>query len=323
MNADGLQDVILVNNCGGISGCLAAGAVSVLLGSGNGQLQPAVTYATGGDSPVGLAVADLNGDGHLDVAVANACSASNMCSVGTAGVLIGRGDGTFEPAVSYDSNGFGTRSIAVADVNLDGRFDLVVASLCGVGSCLDGTVAVLLGNGDGTFHFTTNYSSGGDGAESVVVADVNGDGRQDVVVANDACPSTVCGGAAVSVLLNNAPVAVVGIDIEPGRFPNRVAPFSHQSLRVAVLTTDTFDVKRVELGTVRFGPAGAMPNKARLKDIDGDGRLDAVFSFRANRTGIACADTTASLTGATKEGAGFKGTDSIVTIGCRHALRRQ
>jgi hypothetical protein len=121
----------------------------------------------------------------------------------------------------------------------------------------------------------------------------------------------------VGVLLNNAPLMSVRLDIEPRKFPNRIAPRSQEPIRVAALATDSFDVTRVATATVRFGPAGAKPTKARLKDVDGDGRLDVVFTFRTNRSGIACGDTTASLTGAMRDDARFKGTDSIVTIHCR------
>ena len=154
--------------------------------------------------------------------------------------------------MSYGSNGFGTRSIAVADVNLDGRFDLVVASLCVVGGgCLDGTVAVLLGNGEGMFQIAANYSSGGNGAESVVVADVNGDGGPDVVVANDACPSTVCGGAGVGVLLNNltdheAPIITISA------FPNILWPPNSMMVPVAVSGNISDSGSGVKQGSPRY-----------------------------------------------------------------------
>jgi FG-GAP-like repeat len=72
-------------------------------------------------------------------------------------------------------------------VNGDGKADLLVAS-CGPGySCgggINGVVGVLLGNGDGTFKSAVTYDAGGYGTASVAVADVNGDGKPDLVVAN-------------------------------------------------------------------------------------------------------------------------------------------
>src|SRR5439155_978693 len=85
--------------------------------------------------------------------------------------------------------GDGPHSVAVGDVNRDGKADLAVAN------GQSGDVSVLLGNGDGTFQAATNFAAH-DGASSVAVADLNGDGRPDLAVAN-------FGSADVSVLLGN------------------------------------------------------------------------------------------------------------------------
>ena len=75
--------------------------------------------------------------------------------------------------------------VAVADVDGDGKPDLVLANPCASrDNCTNGTVSVLLGNGDGTLQTAVTYGSGGIYAQSVVVADVNGDGKPDLVVAN-------------------------------------------------------------------------------------------------------------------------------------------
>jgi hypothetical protein len=79
--------------------------------------------------------------------------------------------------VPYGSGGLAASSVAVADVNGDGKPDLLVADECaeGGGGCFGaGTVGVLLGNGDGTFQTVVPYASGGYLASSVAVADVNG-----------------------------------------------------------------------------------------------------------------------------------------------------
>jgi hypothetical protein len=95
---------------------------------------------------------------------------------------LGNGDGTFQPVVSYASGGSDADSVAVADVNGDGKLDLVVANLCGINNC-SGVVGVLLGNGDGTFKPSVTYSAGDAETKSVAIADVNGDGRLDILVA--------------------------------------------------------------------------------------------------------------------------------------------
>jgi len=100
----------------------------------------------------------------------------------------------FWPAIPYNSGGNGASSVAVADVNGDGKPDLVVTNLCANSeSCAYGSVSVLLGNGDGTFQPPVSYNSGGTLPNSLVVADVNGDGKPDLVVTSGStteCDST-------------------------------------------------------------------------------------------------------------------------------------
>jgi len=147
---------------------------------------PPVLYGSGGYQANAVAVADVNGDGKLDLVVANSCNNNNNClSGGQVGVLLGNGDGTFQTAAVYGSGGKEGVAEAIADVNGDGKPDLVVVN-GGFGS--DGLLGVLLGNGDGTFQTAISYGSGGFQATSVEVADVNGDGKLDLIVAN-VCPA--------------------------------------------------------------------------------------------------------------------------------------
>jgi hypothetical protein len=111
---------------------------------------------------------------------------------GSVGVLLGNGDGTFASIVNYASGGNSPLSVAVADVNGDGKPDIVVANYnYGVG--------ILLGNGDGTFRAPLIYSTGGNTPFSVAIADVNGDGKPDLVVVN-------ANSNDIGVLLNNTGV---------------------------------------------------------------------------------------------------------------------
>ena len=192
VNGDGNPDLVVANEC---STC-ANGSVSVLLGNGDGTFQPAVTYGTGGQYAFSVAIADVNGDGKPDLVVANGCVSSSDCANGTVSVLLGNGDGTFQTALTYGTGGQYAYSVAIADVNLDGKPDLLVTNECAASSCANGTVSVLLGNGDGTFQTAVSYASGGQDAYSVAVADVNGDGKPDLVVANE-------GSNNVGVLLGN------------------------------------------------------------------------------------------------------------------------
>jgi Big-like domain-containing protein/VCBS repeat protein len=98
--------------------------------------------------------------------------------------MLGNGYGWFQPPATYSPGGQGTGSVVVADVNGDGKPDLIVSNACG-SDCSTGVVGVLRGNGDGTFQPPVSYSSGGNHPYSVAVGDVNGDGKPDLLVAND------------------------------------------------------------------------------------------------------------------------------------------
>jgi hypothetical protein len=199
VNGDGKLDLLVVNSC---SDCVTdAGSVAVLLGNGDGTFQAAVPYGSLGYAPRAVAVADVNGDGKPDIVVANNC-VNYLCSnsSGSVAVLLGNGNGTFQAAVAYDSGTSYANSVTVADVNGDGKLDLLVANSCGTGSnCTNGTVGALLGNGNGTFQAAVTYNSGGYGAGSVAVADVNGDGKPDVVVSNQCASSSNCTNGTVGV----------------------------------------------------------------------------------------------------------------------------
>jgi hypothetical protein len=102
------------------------------------------------------------------------------------GVFLSNGDGTFQGALSYKA-GSGYSSIAIGDVNGDGIPDLLITGQIGDGynDYSDGTVGVLLGNGNGTFRPPITYSTGGTaGAVSVAIGDLNGDGKPDAAVAS-------------------------------------------------------------------------------------------------------------------------------------------
>ena len=148
--------------------------------------------------------ADVNGDGKPDLVMAN--SGANGIGGNTVGVLLGNGDGTFQPAVTYAWGGqsaFSVASVAVADVNGDGKPDLLVANQGPGNGGWNGSVAVLLGNGDGTFQTSVTYGSGGYYAVSVAVGDVNGDGKADLVVTN-LCEDSNCTSSSVGVLINTS-----------------------------------------------------------------------------------------------------------------------
>jgi len=185
VNNDGIPDLLVAHLCATTNpancGLNTPGSVGVLLGH-DGIFSLVKTYNPGGFQTTSLAVADVNGDGQPDLLVVNTCASSGSlgCGNGSVGVLLGNGDGTFKKAVTYPAGLFPI-SLAVADVNGDGKPDLVITNNQDNGN---GSVGVLLGNGDGTFASIVNYASGGVAPQSVAVADLNGDGKPDVLVSN-------------------------------------------------------------------------------------------------------------------------------------------
>lgn len=213
VNGDGKPDLLVANK--NVSAVNYTGAVGVLLGNGDGTFQPAVTYTSAGYGASSVTAADVNGDGKLDLLVGNECidmqcGALGGSSDGSVSVLLGNGDGTFQPAVAYDAAYGFTSAVAAADLNGDGKLDLIVSNACPdlMGTCAPGNtgyVGVLLGNGDGTFQPGVIYSSGGQTTSSLAVADVNGDGKPDILVVSSCEQPADCKqvDAPVGVLLGN------------------------------------------------------------------------------------------------------------------------
>jgi hypothetical protein len=111
----------------------------------------------------------------------------------------------------------------------------------------------------------------------------------------------------------------VSLDIKPRSSRNSINAKSNGLIRVAILTTNSFDATTVDPLTVRFGPKGAKEahNTGHIKDVNHDGDSDLVLHFKTRATGIKCGDTSASLTGATFNGDLIEGTDIIRTVGCK------
>jgi FG-GAP-like repeat/Putative Ig domain len=174
-NGDGKLDIALA---GAGSTKYPDSGMDVSLGTGDGTF----TQANGspislGQSLSAIVAADFNGDGKLDVAVTDAVGNAVL-------VLLGNGDGTFQPPMTIGV-GNAPQAIVAGDFNNDGKLDLAVANYG------DGTVTLLLGNGDGTFTEASSspYTVGGSPL-AIVAADFNGDGKLDLAVAPSATNPT-------------------------------------------------------------------------------------------------------------------------------------
>ncbi len=299
-NEDGKPDIAVSSSVNGLA---------ILLGNGDGSFQTPVYYSAIG---FGLAIGDFNQDGHTDLASGSGISLGN--GDGTfgplepfgnfgyspaAGLAVGdfNGDGYPDVAVVFDVGGLviflnengafpggiispisGTaESVIVADFNGDGRADLVIGSITS-----QNNLGIYLGNGDGTFQPPLTLPNAGSSYfNSVVKADLNGDGKTDLVTLADG----------VSVYLGNGdgtfqppeafgaalfPTAVSVADIDgDGTLDLVVAGLQFALPSFATVFFGNGD------GTFRVGPAYSSPNEledSATADFNGDGRTDISFA---------------------------------------------
>jgi hypothetical protein len=245
-NRDGIPDVVTAEKSNGNS------SVTVAFGAADGTFGSATPLPGPMASPVGVAVADMNRDGALDVLWMNAGD-------GTLSVALGNGDGTFQLPVVHDARARAASYLAVSDFNRDGVPDVVLSK-----RNVD-RVSVLIGTGGNTSFVRTDYAAG-DGARIVAVEDLNGDGAADIAVAN-------YNGGTVSVLLNDGNGGFAGsVDYAMDAGP--------RGLALADLNRDGF----ADMVT-----ANAASFSVRLGMGDGtfDDRMDATLPGAQNNVAVA------------------------------------
>jgi hypothetical protein len=285
LNHDGRPDLVTAN--------VVDTGVSIMLGDGHGTFQPRVDIPIRNacdqcSRPATDVVADdLDGDGHVDLAVA--ALGSNVITV-----VLGRGDGTFGDQI--DGAGFvrdDPVALALGDFDRDGRLDLATANHDAV------SVSTLSGHGNGSFASgmevsTQSFSS------SIAVSDLNRDGFIDLVVANYFVrfrPDLEFGRDSVSVLLGDGagrfavrsdttagagPTAVTTADFDgDGHVDAGVANAGGNNVSLFFGRGDGTFGRRLDIGT------GAGPSAIVNGDFDGDGRVDvAVANAAANTVSV-------------------------------------
>jgi hypothetical protein len=236
---------------------------------------PPVNYDVG-KNPWQVVSADLTGNGIQDLVVAQQNGVAGYRGID---ILMGNGNGTFQPAVNISTPGF-VDSVAVADVNGDGIPDIVTGNWSG------GTVSVLLGNGNGTFQAPVNYTIAASAVvTSIAVADVNGDGKPDIIACNSNGSNST-----VNVLLGNgngtfqAPVSYAsggyGGDGAPGMVVADVNGDGKPDIVMANSSSNTASVL-FNQGNGTFGSptnlaAGSGGFSVAVADLNGDGIPDIV-----------------------------------------------
>lgn len=265
-DGDGLLDIVTANYFGN--------SISILRKNTNSGI---IGYDENLDIETGLypqfvEIADMNGDGKLDLLVAN--SGDNNFKI-----LINQSNGIgniqFDVKYSYTTGG-NPISLAVSDLNLDGKLDVVVVNQS------DNNLSVYLNNGTNdkiSFGSSVKYSVGLD-PKSVVIGDVNNDSYNDIVVNNQ-------GARSISVLNNNGSGGLLPkVDYITGLLPSSIAVgdlnndgkldliVTHQATTTSFSNVSVLkNTGNAFVGQVTY-PTDEKPYAVKLGDLDGDGKID-------------------------------------------------
>jgi len=284
-NGDGISDQAVTSS--------GTNAVSVLLGTGDGNFLPAVNYPVGAD-PVAIVTGDFNHDGHLDLAVLNS-NPNTGGAGGSVSILNGQSGGTFVAGPTY-AVGFIPTAIGVGDFDGDGNLDLAVVVSNPNTSFNPGFVTILLGSANGSFTAQANYGVG-IAPVSIALGDFTGDGKLDLAVGSPVNGISLNPQSEISILVNNGsggfqaganlvvgPLQTVPISIA-------VADFNDDArLDLAVAMNNTSNLVICQgngdgtFSVVNSPAVGGSPVWVEAGDFNGDGKPDLIVANNADST---------------------------------------
>lgn len=293
MNGDGNPDIVAIGGS----------TILVLLGNGDGTFKTPVVTNISSSNFHHIIAGDFNGDGKLDVAYTetNPPDATDT----TVGILLGNGDGTFQPLTTVLTAGELPNGVAVGDFNGDGKLDLAVLN---GGNGADSTVNIFLGTGSGTFNSGATLSTGAFPID-IRAVDFDKDGHLDLVVANSGNGrvgtvqafagkgdgtfiSTFTSSTTSSITASIQSMAVG--DFDGDGFPD-IAVWANAEVHVFRRSAGVVFDPPVDLG---FGDSGAFMAAA---DLNGGGApdlvalLDGTVAVMPNTGGLKVSPVTSSL----------------------------
>jgi hypothetical protein len=231
------------------------------------------TYAAG-IAPSALALGDFNGDGKLDIAVANRGDSTHA---GGVSVLLNQGQGLYAAGTTYATQAPVT-SIATASFNGDSSADLVIA---------DSAVTVLLNVGDGSGRFMAPVNYPAAAAASIAVADLDGDGKVDVAVGGGAIAVLVGGeggvlGSPIPVGTQTGSTIAIG-DLDADGKPDLITANLLSGV-ITIRNTGGATFAAPQTYPVSF-PLGYAAVSLASGDLTGDGRADIIESWTGKDSG--------------------------------------
>jgi hypothetical protein len=261
-NTDGFLDLANTN--------FSAGNISILFGNGTGSFSSPSFFAVG-MNPSGIVSDDFNGDGKPDLAVTNTNVFDNSVSI-----LIGNGAGSFSTSTTFTTAN-NPCSLVSHDFNNDGKKDLAIA----IEVYSVNVVSLYFGNGNGTFGAATNFSVGLC-PMSINKADLNNDGKMDLITAN-------YGANNISVLLGNGVGSFSpALNFWAGSYPDHVEVCDLNGDSKIDLAVCNYSSANISVfygnGAGTFGPAntftvGQQPSSSTAGDYNGDGKTDLAIAL--------------------------------------------